>query len=302
MAPPEMVKTRALIAQDVLSTFDETMLPSELLPTYFTNIEQNAPNVPEHRPQRDMWTVSGDLHATLLQWASYDKDAYDFISNLQTRDACANYFQMKLKRRFEDQFELYDAVMEKQYASSTKFKEAITPIVDNFWKLSRVLSYDRQWRRNDEVPEHRDIEIVSLVLETLQAVCDRQARTKTAVRTRRSSDAACSLYGLLILQERPDHELFLLGSLEYCKLSAEDGTGIARVELIEGLLRGNQAPSIYVEACRKLIRGSQTLPKAPADASTRETRSAKGEPRPGSKRAPEAEPGSSKRGRRTGGQ
>lgn len=301
MAPSETVKSRALIAQDVLSTFDDAILPSEVVPSYFANIERNAPNVPEHRPQRDMWTVSGDLHATLLQWASYDKSAYDLISSLQTRDACANYFQLKLRRRFEAQFELYDAELEKVHASSAKFKEAIAPIVDSFRELSQILSYDRQWRQDDEIPNHHDTDIIMLILETLQAVCVRRDLPQTTARTRRLSESTCTLCGILILQVKSEDELFLVGSLKHCQLMLEEEEGVARLERIEGLLRETGAPAVYMTACQALRSELQDAPKsAQKSEPTRQTRSGKNEPRPGlaSKRAPEGDASSSKRGRR----
>lgn len=67
MAPPETVRARALVIQDIISSFDDTALPTEIEPQTASNIDQNMNNPHALRGRStEERSVPGNLRATIL--------------------------------------------------------------------------------------------------------------------------------------------------------------------------------------------------------------------------------------------
>jgi hypothetical protein len=118
----EEIRLRVLTIKDILSSFDRHEFPSE----FKSDISANLDRPPNSRQQQSEWTIQSDLTGTLLQWAVYDDQAYDFLQRIQPPVLLARCFHEKLSRRFGNIFETYDALAETSSVTQNSLDELET--------------------------------------------------------------------------------------------------------------------------------------------------------------------------------
>ncbi|KAK5076062.1 hypothetical protein LTR64_008494 [Lithohypha guttulata] len=311
MATPETLRARARMIQDVLSTFNDTALPTETVPDYFKNVDENADRSPSQRPRSSEWTIPGRLEASILQWGSYHDQSFEVVSLWQSTDNRAKIFQEKLKSRLNDQLSIYDSIAQEPPNSLTRLKDMLGPLINDFRRLSGIFSDDRQRRQSEAVALVPEVEMLAVALDTLDAVCQRSqpivpigAESSRRTRRRVSSEPGISLFGLLILQPDTEQSPFLLEGLDQFSTSVLKAC-TAKLISIEELLRTKMAPKSYVDTIEALLERAEETPLGPAHPSgpgSGRRRGLEAEPRPGSKRTqPGAELETPKRGKRSDG-
>lgn len=315
MAPLEDIRARAVLLQDILSSFDTTELPSEFQPNIFYNIEHNL-EMPSGIGRSH--TISGNLRGTLLQWGAYDEKAWEWLSQLQTPELRARLYYEKVQRRFDACFDAYDLLFDNP-PTSTTLKVSLQRIIEDFVKLSSGLSTDRERREQmDAQPIPFEAQTVEKILQALQKTCERAQPIiapdveSSRRSTRRTASANLeNLYGMLIRQADED-EPFLLYPLEQFSTPALRQC-LESLRSLDALLRSAKAPEFYIARFEALKRKAneeiQPVPGVGAGGSSGRGRGRGSgreadtdlDPKPGQKRPNQAVETAPKRGRRAGG-
>ncbi len=309
MAPAEEVKARALQLQDILSSFDETELPSEFRANTLSNIYQHMES-PSGLGRNH--TIPGDLHGTLLQHGSYDDDFWAPLSKLYTPEDCARLLYEKLDRRFAACFEAYDEACDRladDPAPAATIKASLQPILNDLVRLSVALRTDRERRphiKGQAVP--LEAETLDRPLWALRQVCQRaepvvpliaESSRRSTRRTTPAKGDNLSLFGMLVRRADFD-EPFLLQALENFS-----GTALKqRLEALTALsrlLRSTGAPEFYIARFEALQDRANDESEPTAGGSSGRGRGREADPKPGQKRAGQAVETAPKRGKRVSG-
>jgi len=320
MAPPEDIRARAVLLQDILSSFDITELPSEFQPNIFNNIKYNL-----EVPSGIGWshTISGNLPGTLLQWGAYDDKAWEWLSQLQTPELRARLYYEKVQRRFDACFDAYDLLLETPPTSAT-LKDSLQRIVADFVKLSSGLSKDRERRQEleaqelDVQPIPFEARTVEKILQAMRKACERaqpiiapspDSSRRSTRRTASSSLDNYSLCGILIRQADED-EPFLLHAVEQFSAPALRQC-LESLTSLDALLRSAKAPEFYIARFEALKhKATQEVQRAPAVGASGSGGRGRGsgrkadtdlDPQPGQKRHSQALDTAPKRGKRASG-
>lgn len=313
MAPGETVRERALIMQDILSSFDAEALPCEICPTIFNNIVYNSDSAPGMRPDSSEWTIQNDLQGTLLLRAAYDENFFKAIFNLQLPTNRAVHFREKIEKRFETCIAQYDRLIESPPSNTSEFKSAMMAIAQSFRHLSSILYKDGELQRRQTMDQTADAETVTgiesktaqILLTILERICERDQAISLAGRNTRSTstnDSNLTLFRQLIGAAGPKGELFLLASLERFARDALNAN-MEKMILVENMLEELHAPREYLEKY-KSIRDPVSYPaqqSAPGGPSGHES-GLKADPNRRGKRTqeePQELPPTPKRSRRT---
>lgn len=308
MAPAETVKERALVMQDILSSFDAEALPSETCPTILNNVVQNMGSSLENRPQSNEWTIQNDLLGTLLQRAAYNTTFWEAVSDLQKAEPRAVIFGEKIKKRLKGCIAEYDKLAASPPPNATAITDAVTAIANKLWENSSILTKDRERRQYEEVGSGPESATALTLLETLDQVCHRnQPITPPGHHTRRSSttnDSIPSLFKLLIGTDGPKGEPFLLKALEQFAAGPLN-TNLTKFGAVGRLLEETGAPVEYMEQYTALQnRASEAVQQATVSGTSGHRSGREADQRRGSKRTQGSIsefPVPPKRGRRTGG-
>lgn len=326
--PPteEQVKYRATELQDILSSFDPSLLPIEYEESTFKNIIGKRPSTPRRRQTE--WTITGNLPGTLLQWGAYNEQGWQFLSQIQSPTFRAIAFSQKINRRFDMCFEEYDAL--GALTSATVIRERVNHIAESLDFLSNAIYEDRQSRQLGET------DTLGVALRAIASLCKRtrpfviatNVPAETARRpTRRNpsqgeaqSENVPSLFAVVLRKNdsSPGTPSFLLKALE-CVSGASLQSCLTQLISINGLLDQHKADEEYIrrfEALQQKAReetgkASEILEEPSGSGSGRGGNGGRGssgrshgleaDPRPGSKRPPHPPSDTtSKRGRTTG--
>ncbi|KAJ9651077.1 hypothetical protein H2198_009631 [Neophaeococcomyces mojaviensis] len=304
MAPSiDEVRRRATELQDILSTYDETNLPSEFQLSKVDNIARP----PDDRPPSDQWVDVTTLYGTLLTLGCWDDDWWKLLPRLANPKRRATAFIEKLRRRFTQCFDDYEHFLDSP-RSADELKNGIADVAHRICNVFRAIHEDQNTFRIEEA-ETREADTLRVALEALQRICSfTQPITPTtsaggpARRTRgRASStgtANLSLFSAIVRSPADGEGALLLGALEQF-------TGAALREhkdllvIISGRLdKPGNAPTEFIErfdALQEKANDESAISKLKAGPSGRK-RGLEADPRLG---APfEATP---KRGKRTGG-
>ncbi|KAJ8606481.1 hypothetical protein MRB53_040940 [Persea americana] len=291
MAPASTVRERALVMQDILSSFDAQALPSEMRPSIFDNIVQNMDAPLANRPTSGEWTIQNDLQGTILQRASYDGRFWDVLCDLQPADTCAVIFREKIKARLQQCLTAYDEFVASSPISVTLVGQTIKEIAGRFWKYSDILELDRERRQYEEVSETVESGTIATLLDILEAICHRDqpivVMRQTRGRSSSANDSQLTLFRLLISDDDDDDvegRTFLLGSLERFA-GAPLKINRTKLVFVGDLLEEAYAPADYIERFRKIRdKANDPLQQAAPSGFSGRRSGLEADPRPGSKR------------------
>lgn len=290
MAPTQdVVNHRAAELRDILSSFVEKILPNEFQAPIFQNITGKRPA--PLRLKNEDWTISGNLPGTLLQWGSYDEQAWSFLKGLQSPDARAMVFLEKLKDRFQTCLDEYDEL--EGSISSATLRDEIYRIAGNLQYLSEAVYEDRKRR------EHWEVSTLKVALYALESLCKRTQTVipiSTGDSARRPSrrgvsvnDVGLSLFAAVTKPSSSQTSRpFLLDALELFSGAALKACHDQLVS-IAGQLQSNNAADAYLrrfESLQQRMREESTAPPDPPASSggSDPSRALEADPRPGSKR------------------
>lgn len=294
MASPEEVRRRAIVLQDILSSFSDKDLPSEVQPGILRNINQNMATPSALHTD---WTIQGNLQGSLLQWGAYNDEVWGALSKLQSSNTCAIIFHEKLKTRFHTRLGRYDDIVANPPNAET-LKEDVRKVVNDLKTLSDILNRDRFRRQHDEINPNVEVLTLKIALETLEAVCLRTqviipSPSGSARRTRGNTasinDPNLTLYMMLIKNADPDDHPFLLESIEKFSGGALRACHPA-LERISQILKSLRAPEAYIERFGALQRKARNVSqpsttRRSSSGSSGHQRGHKADPKPGSKRS-----------------
>ena len=309
MAPPATVRARALVIQDIISSFDDTALPTEIEPQTASNIDQNMNNPHALRSRStEERSVPGNLRATILQWAAYDEQSWQVVSRWATPEQCSLTFHQKIRSRSEDVIASYDTI-EESPPNTTTLKKELLDVVDRLRALSAILSKDRDRRQQEGVVLNVEVQNLANMLAILKDVCERADRIAPAGagKTKSGVELDNSLFGMLIKRAKANDAAFMLGALDkYHGAALRSCTDV--LQAIHKLLEDHGAPDAYVELFEALQQKAKEASASTAAMPSQSGPSGRGrgleaDPRPGTKRTqagPETIPSTPKRGRKAG--
>ncbi|KAK5952664.1 hypothetical protein OHC33_006256 [Knufia fluminis] len=306
MAPAEEIRARALHLQDILSSFEETELPSEYQANIFNNIDQH---MEEPAGLGSNHTIQGNLGGTLLQLGAYDDEAWAWMSTkLQSSDLRAQLYNEKVRRRFNSCFDAYDSLIDNRPTAAT-VKESLQPIISDFVKLSDGLSKDVIRRLSmDGQPPLFETQTLTGLLSALRKVCQSseaiappvaESSRRSTRRTAPANSDNLSLFGILIRQADKDSP-FLLEALEQFS-----GPSIKQclepLNALAALLKSSKAPEFYIARFEALKDKASDDVQPTASGTGGRGRGREADPKPGQKRPGQAAETAPKRGKRVGG-
>ena len=314
MAPPETVRGRALIMQDILSSFHEKELPSETRPAILNNVVANMGGSVENRPSRGEWTIQNDIIGTILQRAAYSTTEWRTYSKLQSVDSCSVIFYQKIDSRFNELFRRCDEI-NTQFPTMEQRSNFVSGTVSMFQSLSEQLTNRREQREYENTTPTIDVDAVTIILKTLERICDKYAQFSSAAsissprqtRNRRaSSEVSMSLFAQLISEIEDPEDHFLLPALEHFSVAALKAN-TSKLKAIRALLhKKNDITELYLDRFETLwAKANSTIPQTvELSGASGHQSGLEADPRPGSKRTPgrlEEAPQTPKRGRRASG-
>ncbi|KAJ9606429.1 hypothetical protein H2200_009390 [Cladophialophora chaetospira] len=237
------LEERKIIVRDIISSFDVDKLPSEFKPETYSRITENQ----RQRPDAER-TLDDDFEATCMQWACHDPATWAVLINMQGSGKRAFLFEQKVRRRFDEQFEVYDALpshgaLETAHQMSAK----VLGICQQIEAIVEEVRVDIDTRTGGQYNAAR------LLLKTLGGVCERNQELLPAG-SASSTRATLTLYGGLI--GRNDSN-FVLDALEAAQekwpnsLATRETDRIMR--RIEDLLIQNGAPQEYLTQFQALL-------------------------------------------------
>lgn len=243
----EEVRARALEIRDVLSSFERDEFPFEYRTEIFMNLDRPLVSRPQ---QQSEWTIQEDFSGTMLQWASYDDQAYNVIKRIQPTAMLARCFHEKLSRRFDEIFLNYDELAGSGLAPQQALEE-VKKLAEDFHTIALAVQDDRRYRAQGQQ------ETARRSLAALVGVCNRNtniaAVPPSTQRSRRSATASTT---------SPDNVNFLNVTTN---IQREDESGVflmlevlgyypaeimapmySNLQSLSDLLRSHGAPTIYI--------------------------------------------------------
>lgn len=201
----EGFEQRKMAVQDILSSFDREVLPSEFRVDLIGGVDKQQ----GQRPSSE-WTIPGDLMGSLLQWGIQDTPCYEFLERLQPTSARSRLFHEKVSRRLAGEFEKYKDLENDRSGSAADIRQEVRQIASSIRAIVEA-SWERQLMEDKAVPP-------VTFIKALGDVCENHLDLAGAgMRTRRtsSSQSEASLFSMLVGDTETDNEPFLLGLLDW---------------------------------------------------------------------------------------
>ena len=244
------LEERKVIVRDIIASFDDRQLPSELFNSEYLDAITQA-----HADRPDWRTIHDSLGATLMQWCCHDKAGWVFINRLHSSTTRALLFSEKVERRLQEQIDNYDTLASKgPVETASQVNAAVVSICQQLDLIVREVGEDIRARIGGQYNAAR------ILLHTLELVCKRNVDLPTARRSgRRESEGSVqgtvpTLYRRLV--GNATHQ-FILNELESVQqrwprsLATRDAQTTMRT--IRGLLEENGAPNDYLTRFQALL-------------------------------------------------
>jgi len=188
-SPISDVRSRAIEARDILSSFDRDKLPQEILGEgLFENIEP-------YRRSEDRTRID-DLLGSLFQHAAHDEAFFRELCKMQSESTRLRLFYEKVSRRLQQAFTRYDElhvqVQNAWRALTTDEEQEINKVPATIQYLVEAVNQDLRHRQSESAYQ----QATRITIEALDGVCRRHEEVTRATRSHQSRVA--SLFQILI--------------------------------------------------------------------------------------------------------
>jgi hypothetical protein len=224
---------RKFIIQDILSSFQRNVLPSEYRIDIFSVIHR------EQQARASEWTLPEDLEGSLAQRAAHDEQCFEVLQSLQPERDRSRLFHEKVARRLQDEFDKYQILEEER---TGEIRQQVLDISNSIWEIVEAA---RERQETFDTPVSAG-PIIKALLDVCESNVDLAGGTN---RTR------ASLFHLLIRDPQEGRETFMLDLLEW--ISTNHPTHLRpqlnTLTLISGLLSTLNAPDHYQHTFNRIV-------------------------------------------------
>ena len=232
------LEERKIIVQDIIASFDTRHFPSEL----FDPVQVSGITEEQARSPSSVWTINGDLQATLMHWCCHDEAGWTFLTRLNNPKTRALLFLQKVQRRLREQFDAYDELVATgPHELPVQLEDLVLQICRQVVAIMQEVGVDITIRVRSQYNAGR------ILLETLRGVCERDDVIPT-------TRPVPTLYRGILGGVGPN---FMLESLERVQekwpwsLSTREAQTALRQ--VEELLQENGAPDEYLARFQALL-------------------------------------------------
>ncbi|OCT54478.1 hypothetical protein CLCR_00924 [Cladophialophora carrionii] len=247
------LEERKVIVRDIIASFEPRDLPSEL----FSDETLQRITAEQGNRRSSEWTIHDDLKASLMQWCCHDPGGWTLLSRMHGPAIRALTFEQKVERRFEEQFEAYDALFSTPPGPVNQVRGQVLEICDGIRMIVDEVEADINTRTGSQY------NAAKILLDTFRKVCGRSTDVPFVRRSGRLEGTSASagaetvptLYqGLIGNVTTP----FILDALQTVQekwprsLGTEEAQTLMRG--INELLVENGAPRGYLNRFQALMR------------------------------------------------
>jgi hypothetical protein len=188
-SPISDVRSRAIEARDILSSFDRDKLPQEILGEgLFENIEP-------YRRSEDRTRID-DLLGSLFQHAAHDDAFFRELCKMQSESTRLRLFYEKVSRRLKQAFARYDElflrVQNAWRALTTEEEQEFNKIPTTIQYLVEAVNEDLRHRQSESAYQ----QATRITIEALEGVCRRHDDVSRVTRSHQAR--VTSLFQILI--------------------------------------------------------------------------------------------------------